>query len=73
MIKKIIRIFIKIIQGVLLVVSLTIVYFLGFGITLIFMLIFNRRALKGSGKNDFSFWIQAMGYEADYENSLRQS
>ena len=72
-IKKIIQNLIRIIQRILIFVSLTVIYFFGFGITLLFMMIFNRKVLTGYSKNDNTFWIEAKGYEADIEESLRQS
>ena len=73
MIKKIIQGFIKTVQKILIFVSLIIIYFLGFGITLFFMMIFNRKVLAGYSKNDNTFWIKATKYEADIEDSMHQS
>lgn len=73
MIKKIIRNFVRIIQKVLIVLLLTLIYFLGFGITVIFMMVFKHKILTGSRKDDITFWVEANGYEADMEDSLRQS
>jgi cytochrome c biogenesis protein CcdA len=61
------------VQRVLLVVFLTILYFLGFGITLLFLMLFNRRALIRKYNLDATFWNKAEGYDADIDNSVRQS
>jgi cytochrome c biogenesis protein CcdA len=55
------------------VLLLTIVYFLGLGITVIFLMFFNRKILTGNSKNDNTLWVEATGYEADIEDTLRQS
>lgn len=73
MLKKILDNIIRTVQAVLMAVLLTFVYFIGLGITLFFMLIFNRKVLTGPNKNDKSFWIEACGYDADINDSLRQS
>jgi hypothetical protein len=73
MIKRIIQNFIRIIQKILVTLSLPIVYFLGFGITLIFMMVFNRKVLTSNSKDDNTFWVKATEYEANIEDSMRQS
>lgn len=73
MFKKIILWIIFLIQKMLLFISLTLIYFIGFGITLFFMKIFSRRDLAGYSKDNDTFWIEAKGYEADIEDSMRQS
>jgi len=73
MFKKIIQNLIRIIQKLLIIFLLTIIYFLGFGITLIFMVIFNRKVLACHSGSDDTFWIDAEGYGADMEDSVRQS
>ena len=73
MIKKIMQNLIRIIQRILITVSLTIIYFFGFGITLFFMMIFNRKVLRGYSEDDHTFWIEAKGYEADIDDTMRQS
>jgi hypothetical protein len=73
MFKKVIQNFIRIIQRILIFISLTVIYFLGFGITLFFMLIFKHKILTGYSKSDNTFWIEAKGYEADIEDSIHQS
>lgn len=72
-IKRKIQNFIRRIQKLLITLLLFIVYFLCLGITLILMAIFNRKALTGYSKGDNTFWIEAQGYEADIEDSMRQS
>lgn len=54
-------------------ISLILVYFLGFGITLLLMLVFNRKALADYNVNNDTFWVKAEGYEPDIGDSSRQS
>jgi len=61
------------VQRILMVVLLTIVYFIGFGITLFFLRIFKHGILKRCSKNSESFWIEAVGYNPDITDSLHQS
>jgi len=64
---------IRSIQAILMFLLLTIIYFLGFGITFIVMAVFKPRVLRGARENDASFWVTAQGYEADLKDSMRQS
>jgi hypothetical protein len=73
MFKKIILAFIGGIQKILIVIFLTLIYFLGLGATLLFMLIFNRKPLKAYSKDSATFWGEAKGYESGMEDALRQS
>jgi cytochrome c biogenesis protein CcdA len=73
MLKRLVQKLIRIVQKILITVSLTVVYFLGLGITLIFIVFFNRRILTGNNKDDSSFWVPASGYQPDIEDSFRQS
>lgn len=73
MIKKIIQNFIRIIQKILITISLIIVYIVGFGVTLIFAMVFNRRLLGEECKEKSTFWIKAKWYGADINDSVRQS
>jgi hypothetical protein len=60
-------------QKIVLFISLTGIYFLGFGITLFFTMIFNRKVLIETSKDDTTSWIEAAGYDADMNDALRQS
>jgi len=73
MIKKIIQNFIRIIQKILITIFLFIVYIIGIGVTLIFVMIFNRRLLGKTFKGKNTFWNEAKGYGADINSSMRQS
>jgi len=55
--RKMIDRLVKTIQKILIVILLTVVYFLGFGITLLFVLIFSPRSIFGGRKKDQSTWI----------------
>lgn len=73
MLKKITQNFVRTVQKILIVVSLIFIYFFGFGITLLFTLIFHRKVLTGYSKDDNTFWVEAERYEPDISDSLRQS
>ena len=73
MLKKITQKLVRAVQGVLLLISLTLVYFLGFGITLFFALLFNRKLLRGCNKDSDTFWVEARGYDPDIGDNLHQS
>jgi hypothetical protein len=70
---KVVSKIVRAIQLAVIAVCLTLVYFLGFGITALVMLVFKRALLTGSRKRDASFWVRAEGYDADSEESLRES
>lgn len=71
--KKIIQRLVKTIQAILIILSLTITYFVIFGITLIFMIIFKRKMLIGQSKYNDTFWIDAKEYESNKEDIFSQS
>jgi len=73
MLKRLLQKFIRIIQKILITFSLTVVYFLGLGITLIFIALFNRKIITSPDKDDYTFWVEAEGYQPDIEDSFRQS
>ena len=73
MLKRLLQKFIRIIQKILITFSLTVVYFLGLGITLIFIALFNRKIIASPSKDDYTFWVEAEGYQPDIEDSFRQS
>lgn len=73
MLKRLLHNFIRIIQKILITISLTLVYFLGLGITLIFIAIFNRKIITSPSKDDYTSWVGAEGYQPDIEDSFRQS
>ena len=70
---KIIRKSRRIIQKILITTSLFVLYIVGFGITLFFVTIFNRRLLRIKRKEAGTFWQKAEGYEADIQEFIRQS
>ena len=69
---KIIKI-VGVIQKFLVTIFLVINYYIGFGITYIFALIFNRKLLWVKKTNENTFWLEAEGYEPNIENFKRQS
>jgi hypothetical protein len=73
MFKKTIFNFIRIIQKILIVLALTVVYFLGLGITLVFLIVFKRNLLTNASRAHKSFWVNSEGCEPDLANNLRQS
>jgi len=71
--KSIIQRLIAIVQKIFIMVSLFILYICGFGITLIFVMLFNRRLIRRQKLNKDSFWIDAQGYGNGLNESLRES
>ena len=60
-------------QKVLLMVLLWGAYFLGLGLTKLFILIFNQEFLSEKPEKNGSFWVDAKGYGRDDHDVLRQS
>jgi len=73
MIKKIIREYIKIIQKIFITAVLFILYIFGFGITLIFVTIFNKKLLKAETRKKDTCWKDTEGYENDINDCIRES
>jgi len=73
MLKKILAKLVRVIQKILITVSLILIYFLGFGLTLFFVALFNRKLIYNNFKIKDSSWLDAEGYGPDLEESLRQS
>jgi len=73
MFKKRIQKLINTIRKRLILIVLFFIYIFGFGLTLFFVAIFNRRMLRISEKGQNTFWKQAQGYNADIEECLRES
>jgi len=73
MLKKILAKLVRVIQKILITVSLILIYFLGFGLTLFFVALFNRKLIYNNFKIKDSSWLDAEGYGTDLEESLRQS
>jgi hypothetical protein len=73
MLKRLLQKFIRIIQRILITLSLTVVYFLGLGITWILAAVFNRKIISGPDKGKDTFWVAAEGYQPDIEDTFRQS
>ncbi len=71
--KKIIEPIVRRIQKVIAIILLTVLYFVGLGITWMFAWIFNRKMVKRDISTKDTYWEEAVGYEPDMENSFRQS
>jgi len=67
-----IKILIRKIQNILVIIGLFLIYLLGFGITLLSVIIFNRKLLRITKSKNMTFWKQAQGYEADIIKCLKQ-
>lgn len=70
--KKIINLYIRFVQKILITILLTIVYFIVFGITKLVMFIFPGKHLKRLKKMD-TYWLDAEGYTADINSAMEQS
>ncbi|MFA5200388.1 MAG: hypothetical protein WC442_05745 [Candidatus Omnitrophota bacterium] len=73
MFKKRIQKLITTIRKILILMVLFFIYIFGFGLTLFFVAIFNRRVLRTLEKGQNTFWKQAQGYNTDIEECLRES
>lgn len=73
LINKFLHKFSEFIQQVIIVISLVLVYSLGFGVTLIFVAIFKPKILRRDFKRKKSSWTNAEGYEPTLDDCLRQS
>ena len=71
--KKILFNIIKVVQKILITIFLTVLYIVGFGMTLVFIMIFKRSYLRAKRRDDETFWISASGYEPDMDDCMRQS
>lgn len=70
---KIIQALIRGIQTILMVLSLTLVYFVGIGSTRLLAVFFKRKLLSTANPGADSFWSAAAGYESDMDGNLEQS
>lgn len=70
--KKLLHIYIRFVQKILITTLLTLVYFLIFSLTMLFVFIFLDKLLKNK-KNQNSYWIDAEGYVADLSSATEQS
>lgn len=66
-IKQITTVLIRVAQKTVLTVSLTLLYFLGLGLTRMLLPLFYKK------RDTNLFWHKAQGYETTLENSARQS
>jgi len=65
--------FMVIVQKILITIFLILIYFVGFGLTLIFVLLFNKRIIFATRGKPDTFWLEADGYEPDIPDSMKQS
>jgi hypothetical protein len=70
--KKIIKIYVRFVQRILITILLTILYFTVLSITKLFVIILPNKHLRRSSNAD-TFWIPAEGYSTDMDSSLEQS
>jgi hypothetical protein len=70
--KRIVHIYVRFIQRILITIFLTILYFLVFSVTKLFMLLVPNKNKRRSAKSN-SFWINAEGYVSDMNSALEQS
>lgn len=73
LLKKKTQKFIIIMQKVLIPVLLVLTYLVGFGLTLVFILLFNKKIIFGKGEKEDTYWLEAKGYEADTFDGMKQS
>ena len=71
--RKIQQFYIKTVQKILIFVFLLILYTIGFGITKLFIILFQSKIFKQKPINNKTYWEKAKGFEADYNKCLKQS
>ncbi len=62
-----------VVQKILVTVFLFVVYIVMFGLTVVFLLIFNRAVLFPGIRKKKTFWEKAEDYDADIDTGMRQS
>jgi len=72
-IKRIVQAVVVVAQRILVTIILVILYIGGFGATLFFIFVFKRSLLFRNYKNDRTLWKEAVGYDPDPDDSLRQA
>jgi len=70
--KKIIKIYVRFVQKILVTILLTIVYFTVLGITKIFVFFFPGKFGRRCNTQD-TFWLAAEDYNSDMQSALEQS
>ena len=70
--KRIMRIYVRFVQKILITVFLTLLYFLGISMTKLFLIIVPSKHWRRSAQKD-TYWITADGYGADMESAAEQS
>lgn len=73
LLERLTRALIWVVQKVLLTLLLFVIYVVGVGLTLVLAALFGRRLLRGQRKDQETFWVDAVGYEARKEDLFRQS
>lgn len=71
--KKFFNAYIRFMQRVLITILLTVVYFVFFGLTLLFMAIFKPKQIWRGGKNATSFWLISPEEPTDMDHACQQS
>ena len=71
--KRAIQKLISIIQRIIINVSLFVVYYLVFGLTVVVAFLFNRRIFRGRNFAKYSTWLDAAGYDKDMNDNKVQS
>ena len=72
-IKHVTGVIVKMVQKIVITVSLVLLYFIGLGLTLPLALLFHRKLMGFGHTNDESFWQDAEGYESELEAYRRES
>ena len=72
--RKLIRRWIRMVQSFLLVVFLTILYVVGFGLTYLFAVVFKRRLVTARARRGSStYFVEARDYDIETESARRAS
>jgi hypothetical protein len=70
--KKLLKLYVRFVQRILITILLTILYITVFSVTRFFMIFIPNKHFHRSSATD-SYWISAEGYSSDINTALEQS
>ena len=71
--RKLLDIYVRSVQKVLIIIFLVLTYFLALGLTHVMALVFKRELLRDSQQDRSTYWTDAEDYETEMDDCLRQS
>ena len=71
--RKLLDIYIRSVQKVLIFIFLVLTYFLAMGLTYVMALVFKREMFRDGRQDHSTYWTDAEDYETEMDDCLRQS